>query len=50
VLVFEQRQRPVFYMLAILTTYQIASLFDDLREIGSLLARAVLHHDPFHGA
>jgi undecaprenyl-diphosphatase len=49
VLVFEQRQRPLFYMLAILATYQIASLFDDVREIGSLFVSAVLHHDPFHG-
>lgn len=48
-LVFEQRYHPMFYMLAILATYQIASLFDDVREIGVLFAKAVLHHDPFHG-
>jgi undecaprenyl-diphosphatase len=47
-LVFEQHHRPMFYMLAILATYQIASLFDDVRELGSLFVKVVLHHDPFH--
>lgn len=38
-----------FYMLAFLLTYQIATLFDDLREIGRGFASVVLHHDPFGG-
>lgn len=49
VLVLEERFRPTFYMLAFLGTYQIASLFDDVRELGRGLMRVVLHHDPFAG-
>jgi undecaprenyl-diphosphatase len=48
-LVVEQRFRPAFYMLAFLATYQIASLFDDVRELSRGLMRVVLHHDPFAG-
>jgi undecaprenyl-diphosphatase len=47
--VLEQRFRPTFYMLAFLATYQIASLFDDVREIGRGLMRVLLHHEPFAG-
>jgi hypothetical protein len=48
-LVLEERFRPSFYMLAFLATYQIASLFDDERELGRGLMRVVPHHDPFAG-
>jgi len=48
-LVLEERFRPTFYMLAFLGTYQIASLFDDVRELGRGLMRVALHHDPFAG-
>jgi hypothetical protein len=30
---FEERAAPAFYMAAFLVTYQIATLFDDLREL-----------------
>jgi undecaprenyl-diphosphatase len=45
----EERFRPIFYMFAFLATYQIASLFDDMRELGRGLLRVVLHHNPFVG-
>jgi undecaprenyl-diphosphatase len=48
-LALEERFRPTFYTLAFLATYQIASLFDDVRELGRGLMRVVLHHDPFAG-
>jgi undecaprenyl-diphosphatase len=44
---FERSHAQWFYMLAFLTTYQIATLFDDIREIGRGFASVVLHHDPF---
>jgi membrane-associated phospholipid phosphatase len=50
VLVLERTWRPSFYLLAFLVTYQIATLFDDVRQIGSGLAKVFLHHDPFSGA
>jgi hypothetical protein len=37
-LALEQKYRAAFYMLAFLVTYQIASLFDDVRELGRGLA------------
>jgi undecaprenyl-diphosphatase len=46
---FEQTRRPWFYMLAFVITYQIATLFDDLREIGRGLSAVLLHHDVFNG-
>ena len=49
VLELEANFRPSFYMFAFLVTYQIASLFDDVRELGRGLSRAILHHDPFGG-
>ena len=49
-LVFEQTWRPMFYLLAFLVTYQIATLFDDVREIGRSFAHVVLHHEPFDGS
>jgi len=49
-LVFEQTWRPMFYLLAFLVTYQIATLFDDVREIGRGFAQVVLHHEPFDGS
>jgi membrane-associated phospholipid phosphatase len=38
-----------FYMFAFLASYQIATLFDDIREVGRGFASIVLHHDPFGG-
>jgi membrane-associated phospholipid phosphatase len=49
-LVLEQTWRPLFYMLMFVITYQIATLFDDVREIGRGFAGVFLHHDPFTGA
>jgi undecaprenyl-diphosphatase len=49
VLALEDRFRPAFYMLAFLATYQVASLFDDVRELGRGLAHIALHHDLFAG-
>jgi undecaprenyl-diphosphatase len=48
-LTFEQRRRAGFYLLAFLATYQIATLFDDVRELSRGFAGVVLHHDPFIG-
>lgn len=50
VLVFEQTRRPAFYALAFVITYQVASLFDDVRQIGRGFASVLLHHDPFGGS
>jgi hypothetical protein len=36
-------------MFAFLASYQIATLFDDIRQIGRGFASVVLHHDPFGG-
>ena len=49
-LVLERTWRPMFYLLAFLVTYQIATLFDDVREIGRGFAQVVLHHEPFDGS
>jgi undecaprenyl-diphosphatase len=49
VVAFEQSRRPWFYMLAFVFTYQIATLFDDLRELGRGLSAVLLHHDVFNG-
>jgi len=48
-LAFEQSHRAWFYMLAFLITFQIATLFDDVRQIGRGLAAVLLHHDAFGG-
>jgi membrane-associated phospholipid phosphatase len=50
VLAFAQYRRAWFYMLAFLTTYQIATLFDDLRELGRGVSAVLLHHDVFNGS
>ncbi len=44
-----QTRQALFYLLAFLLTYQIATLFDDVRELGLGFARLVLHHDVFSG-
>ena len=49
VLTFEQNRRPWFYMLAFVFTFQIATLFDDVREMGRGLSAVLLHHDVFNG-
>jgi undecaprenyl-diphosphatase len=49
-LVLERTWRPTFYLFAFLLSYQIATLFDDVRQIGHGFARIVLHHDPFPGS
>jgi undecaprenyl-diphosphatase len=38
-----------FYMIAFVMTYQIATLFDDVREIGRGVSAVLLHHDVFGG-
>ena len=45
----EQTAPALFYMFAFLVSYQIATLFDDIREIGRGFASVVLHHDLFGG-
>ena len=40
----EQTAPALFYMFAFLICYQIATLFDDIREIGHGFASVVLHH------
>jgi hypothetical protein len=37
-------------MTAFVMTYQIATLFDDLREIGRGMSAVLLHHDVFNGS
>lgn len=49
VLAFERDRRPWFYMLAFVLTFQIATLFDDVRELGRGLSAVLLHHDVFNG-
>jgi undecaprenyl-diphosphatase len=49
-LVLEQRRRAWFYLVAFLVTYQVATLFDDIRQVGRGIASVMLHHDPFTGA
>jgi undecaprenyl-diphosphatase len=44
---WEPAHRPSFYLLAFLVTYQVATLFDDARQIGQGLAYVVLHQDRF---
>jgi undecaprenyl-diphosphatase len=48
-LTLERRYRPAFYMFAFLATYQVATLFDDVRELGTLFAGVILHPDRFVG-
>ncbi len=50
VLALEQRRQAWFYLAAFLVTYQVATLFDDIRQIGRGIASVMLHHDPFAGA
>jgi membrane-associated phospholipid phosphatase len=46
----EQTWRPWFYMTAFVASYLIATLFDDIRQIGRGLAAVLLHHDVFGGS
>jgi membrane-associated phospholipid phosphatase len=45
-----QNRAAWFYMTAFVMTYQIATLFDDLREIGRGMSAVLLHHDVFNGS
>jgi len=47
VLALAQHRAAWFYMTAFVMTYQIATLFDDLREIGRGMSAVLLHHDVF---
>jgi membrane-associated phospholipid phosphatase len=49
VIAWEHVRRAPFYLLAFLLTYQIATLFDDVREIGRGFASAAFHRDMFSG-
>ena len=49
IVAFEQTRRASFYLVAFVIIYQIATLFDDVRQIGRGFASVVLHHDPFVG-
>ena len=39
-----------FYMAAFVMTFQIATLFDDVREMGRGMSAVLLHHDVFSGS
>ena len=47
IVAFEHTRRPWFYMLAFVVTFQIATLFDDVREICRGAAALLLHRDVF---
>ncbi len=46
---FEGGRRPWFYMLAFVITFQVATLFDDVRQLGRGFTAVVLRHDAFDG-
>lgn len=48
-LAFEERRRPLFYMASFAICYQVATLFDDVREMVRGMAKLLFHHDPFPG-
>jgi undecaprenyl-diphosphatase len=50
VLTFAQQRAAWFYLATFVVTYQIATLFDDLREIGRGFSAVLLHHDVFNGS
>jgi hypothetical protein len=50
ILGFEKHHAGWFYMTAFLVTYQVATLFDDLRQIGRGMSAVLLHHDVFNGS
>jgi membrane-associated phospholipid phosphatase len=50
VLAFAQQRAAWFYMAAFVMTFQIATLFDDVREIGRGVSAVLLHHDVFNGS
>ncbi len=50
VLAFAQQRAAWFYLATFVVTYQIATLFDDLREIGRGFSAVLLHHDVFNGS
>jgi undecaprenyl-diphosphatase len=47
--ILEHASRAWFYLAAFIVTYQVATLFDDVRQIGRGVALVVLHHVPFGG-
>jgi undecaprenyl-diphosphatase len=49
VITFAERHPAWFAMAAFVMTYQLATLFDDVRQIARGFAGAVLPHDPFIG-
>lgn len=49
-LAFAQQRAAWFYLTAFVMTYQIATLFDDVREIGRGFSAVLLHHDVFNGS
>ena len=49
VIAWQHVRRAPFYLLAFLLTYQMATLFDDAREIGRGFANAAFHRDVFDG-
>ena len=49
IVAFERDRRAWFYLLAVVFTFQIATLFDDVRQIGRGLSAVLLHHDVFNG-
>ena len=49
-LAWAQDRAAWFYMAAFVLTFQIATLFDDVREIGRGMSAVLLHHDVFNGS
>ena len=47
---FAHNRAAWFYMAAFVATYQIATLFDDVREIGRGMSTVLLHRDVFNGS
>jgi undecaprenyl-diphosphatase len=50
VVAFAQNHAAWFYLTTFVMTYQIATLFDDVREIGRGMSAVLLHHDVFNGS
>jgi membrane-associated phospholipid phosphatase len=48
-LIWAQDRAAWFYMAAFVMTFQIATLFDDVREIGRGMSAVLLHRDVFNG-
>lgn len=46
IVALEQSRAPLFYMLAFIVSYQVSTLFDDVRSVGVDYAKAFFSHAP----